>query len=288
MEIRTIETQELEVAGGLLFQATAAAAQAGGHPSWWKEERDAIHVLARDCEVDPSSVVVATEGGAIIGVSSMRVRGDVACLGPMAVAADGRGIGGALVDELLERADVAGARSTRLHVDAWNSAAYALYAGRGFQVVDVAFRAARTLEDPPAVGTARGLEVRAVREDDFDPIYRLDCKLTGYSRQAELKSLVKLVAFRHGVVVGYAGMTAGVIGPVLTIDAQDLHTLVAHALLMNPEGKTEVRVSTAAPATAMSLMSLGFRVSALGIILSRGALPPARPPQLYCMDPEFV
>lgn len=301
MNIRTLKPLDLEIAGALLFQAFERAARARGYTPPWSDEAQAYAQLERYREDEPGHVVVAEEGGAMVGVGAVRVRGEVATLGPIASYLEGRGIGGVLVDELLRRADEVGALATRLYADAWNPAAYALYAGRGFAVVDVVAHVERMPAPGPALESARGLEVRALdARRDLDELQRLDIKLTGHDRRQDLAAMVRLVARRRGAIVGYLGVRAAagrtLLGPAVAVDPSDLFTLITHALAagegevpgMVPGQPLHARLSTAAPVASMAAMGLGFRIRELGVMMSRGAPPPARPPQLYSIDPEVL
>lgn len=136
MDIRTLKPVDIEATAALLYGAFERLASAHGFPAPWASEARARGLLERYRESATGRVLVAEEGGVVVGVGAVRLRGEVATLGPIATYIQGRGIGGALLDELLSRADEAGAAAQRLYVDAWNPAAYALYAGRGFGVVD--------------------------------------------------------------------------------------------------------------------------------------------------------
>lgn len=290
MDVRTIATGEAEEAGALLYAAFAGAAGARGFEAPWRSARDAADLLGRHLESEPGSVAVATAGGAIVGVGAVRVRGDVASVGPIAVAADGRGIGGSLLDYLVAAAEERGALATRLYADAWNPDAYGLYAGRGFSVIDVVAHVERPPGPAPALESSRGLEVRAPEPGDVDDIAVLDARLTGHQRRADLQA-VRLVARRHNQVVGYLAGSINqgrlALGPAVAIDVPDLFILVARALGEH-DGIAGARLSTAAPAAPMAALGLGFRVREVGLVLSRGAPPPTRPSQLYSIDPEIL
>lgn len=301
MNVRSLKPSELETVAALLFRAFEESARRRGHAAPWASEQEAHEQLERARVAAPEHVLVAEEGGAVVGVGMVRVRGEVASLGPVATYLEGHGIGGALVDALLERADAAGAVATRLYADAWNPAAYALYAGRGFSVVDVVAHVERAPAAAPALDSARGLEVRAFDAPrDLDELQRLDTRLTGHDRPRDLAAMVQLVARRRGGIVGYLGARARagavLLGPAVSVDVSDLFTLITHAMAgSHEEGEGEAaglplraRLSTTAPAASMAALGLGFRVRELGVVMSRGALPPARPPQLYSIDPEIL
>ena len=298
MDIRTLKPTDTEAAGALLYGAFESAAGDHGVAAPWDDEAQTRALLERHLEGASSRAVVAEEGGALVGVGAVRLRGEVATIGPLATYIQGRGIGGALLDELLRRADEAGTLAQRLYVDAWNPSAFALYAGRGFGVIDTVAHIERAPAPGPALESSRGLEVRAFEARDQDEVARLDRRLTGHDRPADLAERVRLVARRRGDVVAYLGTgeVGGTVllGPVVAVDASDLFTLISHALAEAGHGWSaaarplRARLSTTAPAACMAALGLGFRVRELGVIMSRGAPPPARPPQIYSLDPEIV
>lgn len=300
MNVRTLRPDDLPAASAVLFEAFKRSAGARGYRPPWADDLQARNLLERAADDDRERVLVAEEGGAVVGVGAVRLRGEVASIGPIAAYVDGHGIGSALLDGLLEHADEAGAAATRLYVDAWNPPAYALYAGRGFGVVDVAMHIEREPGAPPALASSRGLEVRPFEAKDLDELARFDHKLTGHERQRDLASLVRQVARRHGSIVGYlAAQSIGDrvwLGPAVAVDASDLFTLLANGLIAATRGDdwiesgkpVHARLSTAAPPASMAALGLGFQVAELGVVMSRGAPPPTRPTQLYSPAPEIL
>jgi hypothetical protein len=203
------------------------------------------------------------------------------------VAAPGRGTGGALLDALVERADAAGCGSVRAYVAAADPRGFALCAARQFQALEVIATLERAAGPPPRLDVARGLEVGPSRPADRDELVRFDAKLTGHSRAGDLAS-VALVARRRGAVVGYLSVAGDSFGPAVAVDASDLFLLVGRALGEHGGRAVRARLSTASPVATAASLALGFRVVGLGCLMSRGAAPPARPPQLYSLDPEIL
>lgn len=302
MNVRGLQAGDLEQAGAVLHAAFARIADAHGYRPPWADDASARDVLAEYARPEVGDVLVAEEGGVVVGVGAVRVRGEVASIGPIAAFVEGRGVGSAILDGLLARADDRGALATRLYVDGWNPSAYALYAGRGFGVVDLVAHIERPVGSGPELGSSRGLEVRAFAEQDLDELVRFDSKLTGCVRPRELSASTRLVARRRGTLVGYLGAGQAPsgdawLGPALAVDASDLVTLVANALRVADAewlvGSQCVRArlstsATSAPAVSMAALGLGFRVRELGVVMSRGAPPPTRSPQLYGLHPELL
>ena len=89
---------------------------------------------------DTRAYLVAEDpGGALLGYAGVMTPGAEADVQTIAVAPDaqGRGIGGTLLEALVEQARAAGATSLLLEVRADNSAAIALYERHGFDRIAV-------------------------------------------------------------------------------------------------------------------------------------------------------
>ncbi len=100
---------------------------AWAEPTWWAE-------LAGRPRRD---YVVLTDADGILGYAGLDHGGDVADVMTIAVAprAQGRGVGGRLLDELERRARARGAASMMLEVRADNAAALRLYERAGFALL---------------------------------------------------------------------------------------------------------------------------------------------------------
>lgn len=83
-------------------------------------------------------VVVAVEGGDIVGYASLRFVGSEGDVNTVAVAADhqGRGIGGELMTWLLDAARAHGVGHLFLEVRSDNATALGMYERRGFERID--------------------------------------------------------------------------------------------------------------------------------------------------------
>ncbi len=103
------------------------AHDAWAEPTWWAE-------LAGRPRRD---YVVLTDTDGILGYAGLDHGGDVADVMTIAVAprAQGRGVGGRLLDELQHRARARGAASVMLEVRADNAAALGLYGRAGYALL---------------------------------------------------------------------------------------------------------------------------------------------------------
>jgi GNAT superfamily N-acetyltransferase len=279
---------ELDAVAALLHGAFARAAEARGAAPAWSSAADARALVERYLADERNGhAAVAEIDGAVLGVGFVRRRGEVATLGPIAAAAPGRGTGSQVLDELVAQAEAWGCGAIRLFQDAWNPDSFALYAGRSFAAVDVIACVARPAGRPPRIDALRGLEVSPFKPADVAELAALDLRLTGLDRRDDLGALVRLVARRRGAVCGFLGVAGRSLGPALALDVADLFALVGRALSDMPDGAT-ARLSTAAPTGVLAALGLGFRVDSLGTLMVRGVTPPARPPQLFSLEPEIL
>jgi ribosomal-protein-alanine N-acetyltransferase len=120
---------------------------------WWDIE--AVSRLETELFADPWSVatfwselahvpetrhyLVAEQGGAVVGYAGLAVTGHQADVQTVAVAHErqGEGLGGVLLEALLDEARRRGAGEVLLEVRAENTAAQALYARFGFERIGV-------------------------------------------------------------------------------------------------------------------------------------------------------
>lgn len=150
--------------------------------------------------------VVAEIDGRVVGSNFLDERGPVRGVGPITVdlAAQGRGVGRALMQAVLDRG--AGAMGIRLLQDSFNTGSLSLYASLGFEVAEpVALMSGR-----PRSRGAAGIEVRPLERSDLAEAEQLHRKVHGFERTAELEDALAVpgfeaaVAVREGRIVAYA------------------------------------------------------------------------------------
>lgn len=284
VEHRPLTDADEAGAAALLVSASESLAQRGGT----RILPDAARKLVRAARAsDPHGAIVGVRDDRLVSVGFARRRGEVASVGPIAVADAGQGLGGALLDELLSRTEAAGATGVRALIESAGPEAFALGASRAFAPIDTTARLMRPPSPSARIDSARGLEVGPPTATDAAELAALDARLTGLDRPAVL-ARVTHVARRRGAIVGFLVREGGLVGPAVALDVSDLGGLVARAL-KDHEGPAITLASTAAGGPALlALFALGFRILETGTLLSRGVGPPARPPQLYGLDPDPV
>ncbi|EWS99662.1 acetyltransferase [Intrasporangium oryzae NRRL B-24470] len=124
--LRALEWTDIDTLAEL--EVVLFADDAWTAPTWWAE-------LAARPRRD--YVAAVDESGALLGYAGLDLAGDVADIMTIATApaAQGRGIGRVLLEELVRRATERGAEALLLEVRADNAPARALYDRSGFEVI---------------------------------------------------------------------------------------------------------------------------------------------------------
>jgi hypothetical protein len=291
IEVRRLESQDVEAASGILFDAFSAVYRRRGHTPPFPNLESAVWLCRAYLDLDPEGCALAVVRGAPVGVGFAHPRGAVASIGPLAARPGARsGVGRALMSYLHDVS--ARASSVRLFQDSFNPDSFGLYSRLGYRVVDVApyLLAARMI--PPR---QRPLGVRPLVPLDLQAIERYDGARTGAERGPDL---TLLAATGRGLVVERAGSLSGylfyrpqpsrvIIGPAVADSSEllaDLVDAVAHTL---PERPAVVRGSASSPRVIQRAFERGFRIDHLGNLMVTGTYSPP-PAQLYALFPESL
>jgi hypothetical protein len=291
IEVRPLESRDVDDASEILFQAFSSVYRRRGHTPPFPNVESAMWLCRAYLDLDPEGCAVATLSGAIVGVGFAHLRGSVASIGPLAARpAAHAGVGRALMTHFHELASEA--TSVRLFQDSFNPDSFGLYTRLGYRVVDVApYLVAARLSSP----RERPAGVRPLGAADVEPIGRYDLARTGADRE---RDLALLAATGRGFVIERGGQLAGylfyralparvIVGPALAESGAlvaDLVDAVADAL---PERPAVIRASAAAPLVLDRAFERGFRVDHLGNLMAKGPYAPP-PAQLYALFPESL
>jgi ribosomal protein S18 acetylase RimI-like enzyme len=172
--------------------------------------------------------VAALVDGEVVGSNFLSLTDPVAGVGPITVdlAFQGRGIGRALMVNVIEYARHNNVEQVRLLQDAFNMSSLSLYASLGFEVkATVAM-----MQATPAAKVDES--VRPVTDADLPMIERLSTHIYKASRRKEVAAAVQFEFFpllreRQGRVTGY--IIPGPFGHGVAETVEDVLTLVSEA-----------------------------------------------------------
>jgi predicted N-acetyltransferase YhbS len=236
LRLRSIEPGDQEAAARITYEAFAGIHDRHRFPRDFPTLDVARELVAAFSAHPCIWGVVAESGGRVVGSNFLDERGPVRGVGPITVDPDTQaaGVGRLLMEAVIER----GARGDgiRLLQDSFNATSLALYSSLGFRVEEaVALMAGR-----PSVGPRRGVEVRALGEDDIPACEELCVFVHGFERTRELRDafespgLSPYVALREGRIVAYAA-TLNQFGAAYAVaeSEDDMAALIAGAVVPN-------------------------------------------------------
>jgi predicted N-acetyltransferase YhbS len=173
-------------------------------------------------------VVVALENGQPLGSNGLLAADAVGAVGPVSVEvpAQGRGIGRALMDDVLRQARESGVEMVRLMQDSFNMGSLSLYASLGFDTKEPT-----ALVQPAPVPCQDG-SVRPIMEPDLPAVEELSRRIYKVSRRNEVAGFMHppfrpLLRERDGRAVGY--FTLGMPGHGVAETEEDMLMLVGEA-----------------------------------------------------------
>src|SRR5215213_2609537 len=203
IQLRSMKAEDVKTCGRICY--TAFKEIAGKHnfrPDFPTPER-AID-LAQTLFSSPSVYsVVAERDGQVIGSNHLWEYDAIRAVGPITIDpnAQAKGAGRMLMQAVIDRGR--GSAGVRLVQDAFNATSLSLYASLGFDVKEPLV----VIEGELKGEVPDGVEVRALREDDYAACAELCGAIHGFERINELKFmppfLASFVALRDGRVTAY-------------------------------------------------------------------------------------
>jgi predicted N-acetyltransferase YhbS len=172
--------------------------------------------------------VVAEEKGRIVGSNFLDERSCIAGVGPITVDPRGQnqGVGGRLMQDVLDRAAGRGAAGVRLLQAGFHNRSLCLYTKLGFHTREPI----SILHGKPLGRTFAGYEVRSATAADVPACNRICRQVHGFDRDAELRDALSggtaLVVEHLGEIVGYT-TAIGFIGHSVAQTNQALMALIA-------------------------------------------------------------
>lgn len=178
--------------------------------------------------------VVARVDGNLVGSNFISFTDPVSSVGPVTVdpSHDGRGIGRAMMNDVLARAKQKGVQQIRLLQDAFNTKSLSLYASVGFDTqapVGLMMAKAATVSDPT---------IRAASETDLSALDGLCRQIYKVSRQGELTAALKFgspifLREREQRITGY--LIPGFLGHGIAEKEADALALIGEAARQVPQ-----------------------------------------------------
>lgn len=268
VDLREIRPEDAEVCGAICYEAFKSVAEAHGFPPDFPDAPTAIKMLARMIASPGFRGVVAEADGRIVGSNFLDERDPISGLGPITVdpAGQNAGVGRALMQHMLDRAEQRGATGVRLFQSAYHNRSLSLYAKLGFD----AREPLSVMVGPPFEASIDGCSVREAVEGDVETCNAVCRKVLGVERGGELSDAVRwghpIVVEREGRVVGYA-TTLGSAGHAVGETNADLMALIGSGRPIRGSG---IMLPTRNAELFRWCLENGLRVSFPGTLMSTG------------------
>ncbi len=278
MSIVPITPEYAEQAGQIAYEAFKDIADRHGFDPAFPSPAFATLVVRLLIQTESVNSYLYLAGGEPAAINFGDERDEVVGVGPVAVALkhQGKGLGRAVMEALLDDAERHGLRSVRLLQAAYNMISFSLYAELGFDVKDaLANFAGRPRPEEPAVDQARD-----ARPEDRDALDALCREVLRYSRRRDIERMSMfappVVVERDGRIVAYACRFPGeeaILGHGVALDAQAMRDLLigAHRLTGTPL-RFSMPVSQAD--TVRWCLASGMRLKEIDTYMVRGEYEP--------------
>ena len=258
--IRQATAEDSETCGRIVYEAFKSIADRHNFPPDFPSVESATHFISAFIQSPSVFGVVAERDGRVVGSNFLTEYDPVRAVGPITVnpGAQGRGVGRRLMEAVVERGR--GAVGVRLVQDAFNTQSLSLYASLGFAVREpLVVIEGRVGGELPA-----GVEVRAMRGEDFEACAELCRRVHGFERTGELRfkppAFVSYVALRGGRVTAYASSpTFWPLNYAVAESEEDMRALLLGASSAG-EGALSFLLPTRQAGLFRWLLSKGMRV----------------------------
>ena len=204
VELRPGTPEDTDACGKICYAAFGAVAEEHNFPTDFPAPEIATGLLSMLLRHPGFHSVVAEVNGTVVGSNFLDERSTIRGIGPVTVdpAAQNRGVGRALMHEVLQRAADHDAPGVRLLQAVYHNRSLALYTTLGFQVRDLL----ACVQGTPPRGEIPGHRVRSATEADADSCDALCRRVHGHDRAGEVRD-----ALAHGTarVVEHAGRISG-------------------------------------------------------------------------------
>ena len=203
IQLRSMRPEDVEPCGRICYEAFRGISEMHNFRPDFPVPEPAIDLLGMLLARPDVFNVVAESDGQVIGSNHLLEADAIAAVGPITVDpnAQAKGIGRMLMDAVIERGK--NRRGIRLVQDGFNTASLSLYASLGFDIREPMVLIEGVLKgDVPSE-----LQVRPIREEDYDACAKLCQTVLGVSRINELRHTPPMpspfVVVREGRITAY-------------------------------------------------------------------------------------
>ncbi len=203
VQIRTMKQEDVEPCGRICHEAFKTLAERHNFRPDFPTAEFAIE-FAQSLYASPQAYgVVAESDGRVVGSNYLWEYDAIRAVGPITVdtSAQAKGAGRKLMEAVIERGQ--GSEGIRLVQDSFNMASLSLYTNLGFDVKEPLV----LIEGEVKGALPSGVEVRPIRDEDFEECGKLCARTHGFERTGELKNtppfLKSFVALREGRITAY-------------------------------------------------------------------------------------
>jgi predicted N-acetyltransferase YhbS len=237
VQLRPGHPEDANTCGRICYDAFGAIAAQHRFPSDFPSPEVGIGVVSTMLAHPQMYSVVAEVDGRVVGSNFLDERSTIAGVGPVSVdpAVQDRGVGRALMHDVLRRASDRHAPGVRLLQAAYHSRSLSLYTTLGFTVRDVL----ACMQGTPPNGRIPGYQVRQATTADLDACAAACRRVHGHDRTAELADAIAhrtaLVVEHDDRISGYAS-DLGFTGHAVGASNADLKALLLAASAFHGSG----------------------------------------------------
>ena len=237
VQLRSGRLEDADTCGRICYDAFGAIAAQHRFPSDFPSPEVGIGVVSAMLAHPQMYSVVAEVDGRVVGSNFLDERSTIAGVGPVSVdpAVQNRGVGRALMHDVLRRARDRHAPGVRLLQAAYHSRSLSLYTALGFTVRDVL----ACMQGTPPSGRIPGHQVRRATTVDLDACAAACRRVHGHDRTAELADAIAhgtaLVVEHDDRISGYAS-DLGFTGHAVGASNADLEALILAASAFHGSG----------------------------------------------------
>jgi predicted N-acetyltransferase YhbS len=266
--IRAAVPEDSAACGQICYDAFSAINAAHGFPSDFPSPEIPIHLLSMMFSNPGYYCVVAEHEGRVAGSNCLDERSVISGVGPITIdpGVQNLGIGRALMQAVMDRANEKGAAGIRLVQAAFHNRSLSLYTSLGFDIKEPL----ACMQGQTAQRSLSGCTVRPAEPGDLDSCNALYRRVHGFDRGTELSQAIQQgsahVVERGGGITGYASSLA-FFGHGAAETNPDLQALIASAESFGGPG---LLVPTRNTALFRWCLSNGLRVVQPMTLMSAG------------------